>query len=254
MTDNKQYIKLTHPEKTGVYHYQFKTEITNTTTLQTNISNKKLSIFYQGTIKEHHRYTIVCTANDFLGDNPEANFILNQLSHLFYIVTVHVNEEGTITAIHNHKHIQSIWEKRRANIVKENKGLILSNYLVTIDSIVNYKTNMIAFLKEYNMYGLLFNGSLGHYEPGIEKYKKIETENLSWEEKTKAHQEQGTEKKIRLKRNTYQETKTCSSNYYYQNNYLKEIEAQVKTIDHQIKYSLLCLGLKERGIRGFFLD
>ncbi|ATA90309.1 hypothetical protein [Capnocytophaga stomatis] len=88
---------------------------------------------------------------------PQISFFLKKVALVFSNIIIFVDKRGAIINVYSHEQIQKKWQKIKASVLNDHKGEEIDSFVQVVDSVVNDKKALIAFLESDAMYGLFFN-------------------------------------------------------------------------------------------------
>ena len=198
-----------------------------------------VEIYFLKKYKERYRYQILCTKFDFSDQDTATGFFIKKISYLFDEIDIYADEENNIVKVNNISNLRLKWQDLKVKMWETNKGDEVENYFRSISSVLDNEENLIAFLQNYNMFGLYFNGQSGQYQDDGKKIRvitegKIEhlhKENLSTEET-----------KIKMKVSEDKDGNHIEGTAIYEKGSLRENFVRSRENKCEIKYSLLWVG------------
>ena len=227
---------------TNVNTYRFESNVSEE--IASNYYTEKryvrtVEIYFLRKHKELYQYQILCTKFDFSDQDTASGFLLKKISYLFDELDVYADEENNIVKINNISSLRLRWQELKVKLWETNKGDVVENYFRSIASVLGNEESLIAFLRNYNMFGLYFNGQLGQYPDDGKRIRVITEEKMEYLHKENLSPEK-TE--IKLKVSEDKNDKYIEGTATYEKGILKENYVLSRENKCEIKYSLLWVG------------
>ena len=226
----------------NVNKYRFET-IVSEEIMPNYITEKKytrtVEIFFLKKQKELYHYQILCTKFDFSDQDTATGFFLKKISYLFDELDLYADEENNIVKINNISSLRLRWQGLKVKLLETNKGDVVENYFRSVSSVFGNEESLIAFLHNYNMFGLYFNGQLGQYPDDGKKIRVITEGKIEHLHKENLSAEQN---EIKWKFSADENKNHLEGTSIYEKGILKENYVLSRENKCEIKYSLLWVG------------
>lgn len=131
---------------------------------------RNIEVYYLAKKEANNQFQILVTEFDFSNDDNAMGKLIKQLSYLFDELILTIDVDGNIVSIDNLGFLRLRWVKIRTKLSSLHQGNAVENYFNQISKLLENEESLIEFLKEYNMFGLLFNG-LWNVSEGIKERK-----------------------------------------------------------------------------------
>lgn len=86
--------------------------------------------------------------------------LIRQLASITDNIDLGINQRGEITKLHNYLEIIEKWNTLKVPLKEKHRGKLANAYLVAIDQKICNKVKLIDDLKQYRLFGFLFNALL----------------------------------------------------------------------------------------------
>ena len=199
---------------------------------------RNIEVYHLAKKEANDQFQILVTEFEFSNDDNAMGKLIKQLSYLFDEVLLTIDVDGNIVSVDNLGFLRLRWVKIRTKLSSLHKGNAVENYFNQISTLLENEESLIESLKEYNMFGLLFNG-LWNVSEGIRerKTKKGYTELMT---STKSNE------KI-IQTITAKDLEQSDATYFKGINFINKgnfVEAfiEIKNREYHLKHSLLWIG------------
>lgn len=132
------------------------------TILQKKSSIRKISrvvqTFCYGKKGNNYLYQVLVLDLDFLDIENSLDNITKTIALLFDELELEITPQNKITKVINLSFIKRRWESTKMEILAENEGYELLSYCESISQMLEKEEEIIAFLHQNKMLGMIFNG------------------------------------------------------------------------------------------------
>lgn len=199
---------------------------------------RKIEVYGLGILKDVQVVQVLTREFIFSNDDNSEGKLLKQISYLFDELELSVNSDGSIINVLNKKSLIERWREIQHKLLMQNKGELIENYFIQITKLLENESELINFLEDYNMFGLLFNGLWNSKNQMRTKITKDGYKQIMIPEITEGKLIQ----KISIKDNEHTKIDYMNGINCYDQNTLEESYIEIKENNHHFKYSLLWVG------------
>lgn len=135
---------------TKTYLYRFCTSIRDSETKRIKRYIRRVKVIKLA----NNKYHLLCLKYEF--EDPNAITLVRKIAYVFDEVIVELNSEMKITQLNNSKALQGRWEKTKLELLKNNSGKVVTDYIQSVNETIYNKERLAKFLETDKMYGLFF--------------------------------------------------------------------------------------------------
>ena len=133
-------------------------------------------VYHLGNEKEYFKYHLLVVDFNFSNEDNAMGKFIKQISYLFDELEISVDQHGNIVRIDNLNFLRVRWMEIATKLSENHQGDFMDNYFRQIGSLLENENQLIDFLSEDHMFGLLFNGLLQSFD---ERRKRISPEGFT---------------------------------------------------------------------------
>jgi hypothetical protein len=159
----QEYYLLPVLDKTQLYRFEtIITDFSNKRRVVERVFTRDVELIYLGKKKELFVFDVFTKKIAFSSNQIiENEQLLKEAAYTFDEIEMGVNDKGQIVVVYNLIAMKHRWEATKFELIKDNLGYELDDFLSIISNVLKDEEQLISFLNTNKMFGLYFHGLFG---------------------------------------------------------------------------------------------